>query len=238
MNQSANDIKKTNRWLKLLTAEFLVILLLLIAVLIFAFAVHMVFIKKTTDFDDAVFQKVGEHVTDARTRFFLFITFFGNHKFLIPANLVLLAYYIFKKNNRLSVRVIALALSSLALKMSLKLFFQRERPAIPLLNKVQGFSFPSGHALIGVAFYGLLIYITWRTIKTRWLRNTIVVALGIWILLIAFSRIYLRVHYASDVIAGICVGFIWLILSLKVIDMIEKKRFARKALANTVPPVN
>lgn len=238
MNQSANDIKKTNRWLKLLTAEFLVIVLMLVAVVIIALAVNMVFIKRTTSFDDAVFQKVGDHVTDARTKFFLFITFFGNHKFLIPANAALLTYYLFKKNNRLSVRVIALALSSLLLKVILKLFFQRERPAIPLVNKVQGFSFPSGHALIGVAFYGLLIYITWRTIKNKWLRILLTAGLVLMILLISFSRVYLRVHYASDVIAGICIGFIWLILSLWVIDKIEQKRFARRALANTTPPVN
>lgn len=238
MNQAANDIKKDNRWLKLLTAEFLVILLLLIAIVVFALAVNMVFIKKTTDFDDAVFSAVGNYVTTARTKFFLFITFLGNHKFLIPANFVLLAYYIFKKNNRLSVRVIALALSSLTLKVLLKLFFQRARPSIPLVEKVQGFSFPSGHALIGVAFYGLLIYITWRTVKNRWLRGTLVAGLILLILLISFSRIYLRVHYASDVIAGICVGFIWLTLSLWVIGWIEKRRFARRALANTVAPVN
>jgi membrane-associated phospholipid phosphatase len=236
MNQAANDIKKTNRWLKLLTAEFLVIFLLLLAVIVFALAVNLVFIKRTTDFDDAVFQKVGEYVTHARTQFFLFITFLGNHKFLIPANIALLTYYLFKKNNRLSVRVIALALSSLTLKVVLKLFFQRERPSIPLVEKVGGFSFPSGHALIGVTFYGLLIYITWSTVKKRWLRNLLIVALALLILLISFSRIYLRVHYTSDVIAGICVGFIWLILSLWVIHKIEKKRFARRALANTTPP--
>jgi membrane-associated phospholipid phosphatase len=238
MNEATNDIKKRNRWFKLLTAEFLIILLLLVAITVFALAVNMVFIRKTTHFDDAVFTAVGEYVTEARTRFFLFITFFGNHKFLIPANLVLLAYYIFKKNNRLSVRVIALALSSLTLKFLLKFFFQRPRPSIPLVHKVQGYSFPSGHALIGVAFYGLMIYITWRTVKNRWLRGILIAGLILLIALISFSRIYLRVHYASDVIAGICVGFIWLMLSLWAIARVEKKRFARQALANTVPPVN
>jgi undecaprenyl-diphosphatase len=70
----------------------------------------------------------------------------------------------------------------------------------------------------------------WHEVKTKWLRTLLIVVLSILILLIAFSRIYLHVHYASDVIAGIAVGFIWLVLSLRIIHRIEKRFIARRAL--------
>jgi undecaprenyl-diphosphatase len=70
----------------------------------------------------------------------------------------------------------------------------------------------------------------WHEVKTTWLRTLLIIILGILILLIAFSRIYLRVHYASDVIAGIAVGFFWLVLSLRIIHQVEKRFVARKAL--------
>jgi membrane-associated phospholipid phosphatase len=231
MGQTSTEQKKTSRWLKLLTLEFIIIFLLMIAaVIVFAIAVDMVFFKKATTFDEEVFAFLGHHTTPGRTRFMSFITFFGTHLFLIPANLALLAFYLFKKEKWLSIRVVALALSSLLLKLLLKYVFHRDRPEVPLLHKVHGFSFPSGHALIGVAFYGLLIHIAWNEIKTKWLRAVVVIFLILLILLISLSRIYLRVHYASDVAAGLAVGFIWLTLSLLIIGRFEKKSAAAKEL--------
>lgn len=236
MTQTTSDKKKGTNWLKLLSAEVLIILVLLFAcITVFAYAVNMVFIKKATTFDENVFNFVGEHVSDTRTSIMVFISFLGKHSFLIPANLVLLAYFLFMKNRRFSVRIAALALSSLSLMFLLKLSFRRIRPEIPLLEQVHGFSFPSGHALMSVAFYGLLIYITWHEVKQRTLRAVLITFWFSLIVLIGFSRIYLRVHYASDVIAGFAVGFAWLVISLWVIDKIEKKRFGRKALADTPP---
>src|SRR5678810_1097061 len=93
------------------------------------------------------------------------------------------------------------------------------RPDIPVIEKVGGYSFPSGHALIGVVFYGLVIFVIWHEVKQKWLKIALTIFFVLFILLISFSRIYLRVHYASDVIAGIAVGFIWLVLSLNIIPV-------------------
>ena len=233
MDQANPEIKKTSRWLKLISAEFLVLLLLLFAsVTVFAYAVNMVFIKKTTSFDEYVFAFAGQHVSSMMTSFMVFISFLGKHTFLIPANLTLIAFYLFiRKNKRLSIRITALALTSLSLMFLLKLSFQRLRPEIPLLEKVGGFSFPSGHALMSVAFYGLMIYIVWTEIKTHWIRYVLVVLLSVLIVLIGYSRVYLRVHYASDVMAGFAVGFAWLVLSLWAIDKLEKRYLTRRERA-------
>lgn len=90
----------------------------------------------------------------------------------------------------------------------LKHSFGRTRPLIPLLEEARGLSFPSGHALMAVTFYGLLGYIVWQTVKNNALKWLLFVFFMLMILLIGFSRIYLRVHYTSDVIAGYCMGLL------------------------------
>jgi undecaprenyl-diphosphatase len=105
----------------------------------------------------------------------------------------------------------------------LKRLFGRERPSDQLLEQATNFSFPSGHALMSITFYGLLAYIGWHSIKNRPLKWVTIIFLISWILAIGASRIYLRKHYYSDVIAGFALGFLWLVVSLEVIRFIEKK---------------
>ncbi len=92
----------------------------------------------------------------------------------------------------------------------------------PLLAGAMGFSFPSGHALMSTTFYGLLIFIVYENVKNKLLKWTLIVALCLLVLFIGISRVYLRVHYASDVVAGFCVGTTWLLLSLWGLSKIEK----------------
>ena len=196
MSEKTSETRRANRWLKLFSAELVTLLLLLfVSVVVFVYAVNMVFIKKATSFDERVFSYIATHVNPVLTEIMVFISFLGKHTFLVPANLLLLAYYLFiRKNKRLTVRISALALTSLSLMFLLKLSFQRSRPEIPLLEKVSGFSFPSGHALMSVAFYGLLIYISSQEIKGTIFRRIIEAFLIFLILLIGFSRIYLGYH--------------------------------------------
>ncbi len=226
----ATETKEKKSWLSILTIEFLFVLLLLFALIIFIYAIRMVFIVEKSDFDENVFRTVRPLIHPALTSFMLFITFLGKHDLLIPLNFLLIAFFIYRKERWFATRIAALSLSSLLLMFTLKLFFQRARPELPVIGDVSGFSFPSGHALMSVVFYGLFIHMIWHEVKTKWLRFVLIIILSILILLIAFSRVYLRVHYASDVIAGIAVGFIWLVLSLRIIQGVEKRFIARRAL--------
>jgi len=221
---------KKKQWLSIFTIEFLFVLLLLLALIIFVYAVRMVFVLKTTTFDENIFSVVASYVTPARTAFMNFITFFGKHTLLFPLNLLMFGFFIYRKQKWFAIRFASLVLSSVALSFSLKEFFRRDRPLLPVLGDARGYSFPSGHALIGIVFYGLLIYVIWHEVKQKWLRGFLAVFLILLILLISFSRIYLRVHYPSDVIAGLALGFIWLILSLQIINRIEKKYIAKRSL--------
>jgi undecaprenyl-diphosphatase len=226
--QSQTKTKKP--WYSIFTIELLFLLLLLLALVIFIYEIRMVFISESTNFDDRVFNSIEPYINDTLTSIMLVITFLGKHNLLIPLNFVLILFFIYRKERWFATRVTALSLSSLLLMFMLKFFFQRNRPQQQLIDDVSGYSFPSGHALISVVFYGLFIHMIWHEVKTKWLRTLLIVILSILILLIAFSRIYLRVHYASDVIAGIAVGFIWLVLSLRIIQRIEKRFIARRAL--------
>jgi undecaprenyl-diphosphatase len=217
-------------WYSILTIEFLLVLLLLFALIIFIYAARMVFVQQRSDFDENVFNLIRPYIEPGLTKFMLFITFLGKHNLLIPLNFILILFFIYRKEKWFAARIAALSLSSLLLMFILKFYFQRERPLLPVIGEAKGFSFPSGHALISVVFYGLFIHMIWHEVKTRWLRALLICILSILILLIAFSRIYLRVHYASDVIAGLAVGFIWLVLALRIIQRIEKRFVARKAL--------
>lgn len=222
--------KTRKTWYSIFTIELLIVFLLLFALIVFIYAARMVFIVQNSDFDERVFNEIKPFINPGTTRFMEIVTFLGKHNLLIPLNFVLIVLFLYRKERWFAARIAALSLSSLLLMFILKFYFQRDRPLLPVIGEAKGFSFPSGHALISVVFYGLFIHMVWHEVKIKWLRVLLISILSILILLIAFSRIYLRVHYASDVIAGIAVGFIWLVLSLNLIHRVEKRFVAGKAL--------
>ena len=179
-------------------------------------------IRKHKPLDMLIFDKIKPAVNTVNNKVMLFITFLGKHQFLIPANLILIFYFLLvKKQTWFSIRVITIAISSLVLMLLLKQLFQRKRPLSPLLKAAKGLSFPSGHAIMAVTFYGLLIYILQHSISIDWLRSFLTILIIALIILIGFSRIYLRVHYASDVAAGFIIGLLWLLISLAALKWLE-----------------
>ena len=179
-------------------------------------------IRKHKPIDMLIFDKIKPRVNTINNKFMLFITFLGKHQFLIPANLILIFYFLLvKRQTWFSIRVITIAISSLVLMLLLKQLFQRKRPLSPLLKAAKGLSFPSGHAIMAVTFYGLLIYILQHSITTDWLKWFVTILVIVLIVLIGFSRVYLRVHYASDVAAGFIIGLLWLLLSLAILKWLE-----------------
>ena len=96
------------------------------------------------------------------------------------------------------------------LNQVLKFLVQRPRPEGFRLAAETGFSFPSGHSMAAMAFFGLLIWMAWHYERDRVVRIGCSVALAALIVAVGVSRIYLGVHYASDVVAGFCVSLAWL----------------------------
>jgi membrane-associated phospholipid phosphatase len=181
------------------------------ALLTLIFVIWLVFIANNTRPDEVVFDLVAPYTNGERTDWMKKISFLGNHQFLIPANLLLIAFFITVKKHKDALLVTIVALSSLGLMSLLKNLTQRYRPAYPLVDGITNYSFPSGHALMSVAFYGILAFYAVKMIKNPVIKITILLLLFAVTLLIGFSRIYLRVHYTTDVIAGFSIGVCWML---------------------------
>ncbi|WP_158069918.1 phosphatase PAP2 family protein [Cnuella takakiae] len=218
----------------LLSAEVVVVSALLTgAVVLFVYMVRRVFVLQNNSFDEKIFRALDPYVNESTNKLMVAVTFLGKHEFLIPANIALIFWFLLVRKHRwYSIKVPAVALSSLGLMFLLKNVFNRERPGIPLLEEAKGLSFPSGHALMSVTFYGLLIYAVYHLWKNETAKWSMISFLLLLILLIGFSRIYLRVHYTSDVLAGFAVGFLWLVLSLKLLGYME--HYSRRKLQPVV----
>jgi membrane-associated phospholipid phosphatase len=107
----------------------------------------------------------------------------------------------------------------------LKRTFHRPRPPLPWLASATGFSFPSGHSLVSLTVYGFLAYLVYKNIKRPWLRNLLVVILLFLPIFIGISRIYLGVHFPSDVLAGWTMAAFWIGTCITGIELI-RFRFA------------
>ena len=227
-------IKKIFAAIGLLSAELIIILVLFIVALFgFLFLVNWIFKLNRVGFDFAVFETIQPFISEMNTQIMAAFTFLGTHTFLIPANLILIAYFLFIKKHRwYSIKVPVVSLGSVLMMLGLKHFFSRPRPDNPLLREVTNFSFPSGHAMVSFTFYGLLVFLVWENIKTPWLKWTLITLCILLIIIIGSSRIYLRYHYATDVLAGYSLGLIWLVLSIFVIRKIE--RYTRREIVPVV----
>jgi undecaprenyl-diphosphatase len=179
-------------------------------------------VRKYKRLDLAIFDKLAPHINERNNELMIFFTKLGKHQFLVPANLSLIAFYLFiRKHSWFSIRVAGVAISSLLLMIALKKFFRRKRPVNPVLEKARGLSFPSGHAIMSVTFYGLIVYILTQEIKSAPLRTALIIPLILLMQAIGFSRVYLRVHYPSDVVAGHLIGLGWLLTALGVLEKLE-----------------
>ena len=120
--------------------------------------------------------------------------------------------FILIKNKKISFCILLNLIISTILNLLLKNIIQRPRPDEFRLISESGYSFPSGHSMISMAFYGFLIYLSIKYFKNKKLKILLVTFLSILIILIGISRIYLGVHYTSDVIAGFLISVCYLII--------------------------
>lgn len=133
-----------------------------------------------------------------------------------------IASLVFIKNKKIGICISAnLGLITL-LNLLLKNIVQRPRPEGYRIISETGYSFPSGHSMISTAFYGLLVYLIFKNVKNSKLRWLMCIFLSIIAIGICCSRVYLGVHYASDVIAGFFTSIAYLMLATKLTNKIIK----------------
>jgi undecaprenyl-diphosphatase len=165
-----------------------------------------------SNFDNNIYSLISNLISNSMTSFMKIITFLGSAYTLITITVLLILFS--KDKIYFSINLIGIFL----LNQLLKHIIQRPRPVdINIINE-NGYSFPSGHSMISMAVYGFLIYYIYKNMKNKRLKWLLILLLSILILLIGFSRIYLGVHFASDVLGGFILSLIWLIIFILIID--------------------
>ena len=154
--------------------------------------------------------------SDYLTFIMLFITNFCNPIILLLLSLIIL---IFIKDKKMGLIILINLFVSILLNLIFKGIIQRDRPLEDFLIEESGYSFPSGHSMVSMAYYGLLMYFVFKKVDDKEIKYIIMFLLGFLILLIGFSRIYLGVHYASDVIGGFLISIVYLIWVIKLLNL-------------------
>ena len=148
-------------------------------------------------------------ISDFVTPIAKFITNFGGAIFLSIATVML---FLLIKNKKIGLSIISNIVIITVLNQLLKGILQRPRPTEFRIVEETGYSFPSGHSMVSMAFYGYLIYLIYRYIKNKYVKWTLITILSILICLIGISRIYLGVHYTSDVLGGFLLSISYLVI--------------------------
>ncbi|MEG2484167.1 MAG: phosphatase PAP2 family protein [Clostridia bacterium] len=180
-----------------------------ICIFIFALIAYGVFRNSLHSFDNFIYNIVSKFISDPLTKVIKAITFLGGPIFLISITGILILII---KNMKNKILVVLNLVLVTALNQSLKYIFSRERPIDINLIEESNFSFPSGHAMLSCAFYGLIIFFVIRYVRNKNMKIILSSLLVTLILLIGLSRIYLGVHFASDVIGGFVITIPHLIL--------------------------
>ncbi len=205
---------KTNKAGKISIWFILVCLLFTGAIFLFSYIADEMVLEKEAGFDTAVFSFLHQHATPALVRAAHTITFFGSQSFLLPAYIILIALFFLQRKFAMGIDILLVGASSTLLMVGLKHLFRRQRPDHPIFSALTSYSFPSGHALSSFIFCSVLVYIVWNSRWAHAYKWLLCVVLVLFALAIGISRIILRYHYPSDVLAGVVLGFVWALTSL------------------------
>ncbi len=193
-------------------------ILLLLSFLIFILLLITVVINKTVFLDKIIYESIKSIQNPFLNKIFIGITKLGN---AIPVTLICIIYVLLNREE--GKYVIACVITSMLLNLLLKNIVSRTRPDAIWLIKESGFSFPSGHAMASMALYGMLFYfISLKKFNYKKLVLGLMISL---IILIGISRIYVGVHFPSDILAGFslsfCVVLIYIYLYQKEVEYVS-----------------
>ncbi|WP_201596866.1 phosphatase PAP2 family protein [Psychrobacter vallis] len=183
-------------------------------------------------FDNRIIDFFESIKTPTLDGIYFLITEMGSVWFLTSLSVLVVLWLWFKVKDKWGVFFFIIAMGGNgALNWILKQVYERGRPSINEAIDAIGFSFPSGHSMGSLVFYGFIFYLVVRSAQKKSMKIMAFIFLGTLILLIGMSRIYLGAHFPSDVIAGFLAGTVWLILCLLALEWIQWQSH------NQVPPV-
>ena len=206
MKEKIKEITKKNfKWL-----------MLFIALIGFLYLAEDVFHKEIMTGDIIGYKIISTFlISDFATPIAKFITNFGGAIFLITLTVIL---FILIKNKKIGLSILTNLVVIAGLNQVIKRILQRPRPTEYKIIEETGYSFPSGHSMVSMAFYGYLIYLIYKYVKNKYIKWISIIALSILICFIGISRIYLGVHYTSDVLGGFLLSISYLIIYVSVVN--------------------
>ena len=157
-------------------------------------------------------------INDKLTPIVKIITHIGGAKIVLVLTVVAI---ILIKGLKNKLFLLTCIVGTAGLNVVLKHIIQRERPNINRLIPEKGYSFPSGHSMMSMAFYGMLIFLIFKYVKNTALKWTLIVILTILLSTIGITRIYLGVHYPSDVIGGFLVSLTYLFILTEIYNKVK-----------------
>jgi membrane-associated phospholipid phosphatase len=179
---------------------------------------------KLKRFDIAVTRWIQMKIDPLNTRIMELLTFFGS-PLVVTVLVVVSSVLLYRRGKSRSAAAMSIANGAGAgFNEILKLIFRRKRPDIHRLITARGYSFPSGHSMGSVVFYGMISYFVSRFTNSKFLKAFTYIASSLVVLMTGISRIYLGVHYPSDVIAGFLAGCTWLIACFSGLHFVMERR--------------
>ena len=162
--------------------------------------------------DTKVYSFISDNImSDGITSVLKVITELGGVAFIVLAGVLI---FMFCKKIRWVVTFDLVGVT--LINQVIKHIVRRPRPNVLRLVEEDGYSFPSGHSMVSMAFYGIIIYLVYKNVTNKYLKWTLITLLSLLILSIGFSRIYVGVHYFTDVVGGFLLGLAYLIIYINI----------------------
>lgn len=184
------------------------VIISLILLILFGVWTILMYFGLLSGFDTFIYNFIRSLKSDFFDTYFVFITKFGNESTIIL--FVVVAVLLLK--NKWRMMMLEIPIISVVSNQVIKYIIRRDRPSVLKLIKQGGYSYPSGHSMIAVAVYGLLIYFVLKKVKNKSWKYGLSFLLVVLIVSIGVSRIYVGVHYASDVLGGFILAMAELLL--------------------------
>ena len=211
-------------------------LLIFVAFVIFVVGMN-VFVDLSEEISGKAMRRYDTQITDFITsfrtpelnNFFQFVTDLGDlYAYIIATTLAAIFFFFKLKNKWFLFQLLGVLILSALANIALKRAFDRARPTIEHLVVVKTLSYPSGHAMSAMAFYGFLTYLVFQIKMKHWLRAILASIFIFLILAIGISRIYLGVHFPSDVAGGFVAGLIWVAFCVVLFNIIALLRLRKR----------
>ncbi|MBD3919269.1 phosphatase PAP2 family protein [Paenibacillus sp. PR3] len=190
--------------------------------------------KQIHGFDDRLITLVSRLYSPTSTAVMKGFTFVGSGLCISIITLLIVFMLLIIGYRRELIFYVGIIVGSGLLNLVLKMIFHRARPDIHRIVQASGYSFPSGHSMAAFTFYGITIYFLWKHARYAWLRVTIVTIGIVMILMIGISRIYLGVHYPSDVVGGYVISAAWITASIGSYERFLEKRWQSRKFRSKI----